>query len=100
MSSSLSLVEQETVILYNNYDKTCTVSTCDRSLIRKLNDLAAEDNLVRVVEQREGYAEYELPKKYVKVRPPRKMTEEQKQKAGERMRAMRKTSEDESNSEE
>ena len=88
MATSLSLEEQETIFLYNQKDKTCFVGTHDRSLINKLNKLSEEDSSVVKIKEKDGYAEFQFPKKYIKVRPPRKMSDEQKESARERMLAI------------
>lgn len=84
----LTLEEQETIFLYNQKNKTCDVSTSDRALIRKLDAIVNDNSEAVKVTSREGYAEYTIPKKWIKVRPPRKMSDEQKALASERMKAI------------
>lgn len=85
----LSRIEQETVILYNQEEPTARISTQDPAFIRKLANLASNNEAVSLVEERTGYAEYVVPKKYIKVFAPRLLTDEQKQVMSERMRIMR-----------
>lgn len=88
MSTKHSKTEQETVILYNQEDKTATICTEDPALMRKLDNLSGVDPRLHVRESRNGYREYEVPKKWVRVSKPREMTDEQRQLSGERMKRL------------
>ena len=86
----LSLAEQETIINYDEEQKTATVYTCRKSLQNRLLKIAeqrpTECKVVKTA--REGAAiEFEVPKKWIKVSPPRVFTrtEEQKRAAAERL---------------
>lgn len=86
----LSLFEQETIINYNDGEKTASVYTHNKSLCRKLDalltDKPEECQLVR--ECHDGQArEYSVPKRWIRVSPPRasNMTPAQRQAAAERM---------------
>ena len=79
--SGLSRYEQETIINYNEDDKTAGVYTHNRALRRKLEQCAEERpeecKLKRV--SREGDAvDYILPKSWVKIKPTRILSEAQK----------------------
>lgn len=82
-------VERETVITYNEQEKTAVVYTCNPVLKRKLDGLTAarpdECKLLRQFPDGIGM-EYEVPKKWVKVSPPRFMSEESKAANAERLR--------------
>lgn len=91
MSTKHSKTEQETVILYNQEDKTATISTEDPALLRKLGDLAQKSTAVLRVEERNGYGEYQLPKSYIKVSAPKQYKEETRQLMAERLRNARRT---------
>lgn len=88
----LSKYEQETIIHYNEEEKTASVYTMNTSLTNKLAKLAEEypDECMRTVTQQDGEGvTYIVPKKWVKVRPPRKMSEEQRIAASERLAKVR-----------
>ncbi len=79
--SGLSRYEQETIINYNEGDKNAGVYTHNRALRRKLEQLAEERptecQLKRV--SRGGEAvDYIIPKSWVKIRPSRILSEEQR----------------------
>lgn len=80
----LSKYEQETIINYNQEEKTATIYTCDRSLISKLNKLSKKDSTIIETNRDEYSRTYILPKKYISVKIPRQLSEEQRQKLAER----------------
>ena len=91
----LTLEEQDTTIEYDNSNYgRANVMSHDRVLSRKLLQLIEDGNtdvkMVRYEEAEDCYF-FEVPKKWVKVSPPRKsnMTEEQRQAVAERLRAAR-----------
>lgn len=86
----LTKYEQETIFNYNQEEKTASCYTHDPSLIRKLDKLAENDEAIIVVREGDGWKEYNLPKKYLKVRPPRKLSDEQREEMANRMKSMRK----------
>lgn len=93
---ALSNYERETVILYNQEEPHATCNTYDRSLIRRLDALVQENEAITVLREGDGWKEYQFPRKWVKVRAPRKLSDEQRQELAERMKsAMRKEHDDE-----
>lgn len=89
MSARLTNDERETLFLYNQASKECGVSTSDPALIRKLDALSEKDPcVVRVCGSKE-YAEYRIPKRYLKVTAPRQYSDEQRQKMRDRLKAAR-----------
>lgn len=70
----ITKLEKETVINYNDAEQTASVYTFNRALQRKLDKLAQEfPDCVRLARKFPGGAvEYELPKKLVAIRKPRK----------------------------
>lgn len=93
---ALSNYERETIILYNQEEPHAVCNTYDRSLIRRLDALVRENEAITVVEEGDGWKEYQFPRKWVKVRAPRKLSDEQRQKLAERMKStMRKEHDDE-----
>jgi len=85
----LSKYEQETIINYNNEEKTASIFTYDKSLIRKLDKMLSEMPDMKLIYRGEDFAEYSLPKKWIKVSFPRQYSDEQRAKMAERMRAAR-----------
>lgn len=86
---NLTKYEQETIINYNNEEKLAYISTYDKSLMRKLDSRIADNPDIKLVKHTEDYAEYTLPKKWIKVSFPRQLSDEQRAEMAERMRAAR-----------
>lgn len=93
-----SRYEMETIINFNEEEKTAHIYTFRKPIIKKLNKLAEERpeecKMVRECNNDGQYsAEYEIPKKWVKINAgslnKRIMTEEQKQAMAERLKDMR-----------
>lgn len=87
---NLTLAEQETIITFDEESKTANVYTCRKALQRRLMQLAIDrpDECKVVKTSREGLAiDFEVPKKWIKVSPPRtvNLTEEQRAKLAERL---------------
>nr|DAL79028.1 MAG TPA: hypothetical protein [Caudoviricetes sp.] len=86
---NLTKYEQETIINYNNEEKTASIFTYDKSLIRKLDKRLAEMSDMKLIRRGEDFAEYSLPKKWIKVTFPRQYSDEQRAEMAERMKAAR-----------
>lgn len=80
--------ERETIITYNEAEPTASVYTMNGAIIRKLDGLAQSrpGDARRVRTYPDGAQEYEVPKKWVKISPPRVYSEEQKNAMAERLR--------------
>jgi hypothetical protein len=78
--------ERETIINYNDEEKEASVYTLNKSLIRRLDGLCQKnpDIFKCTKTQSDGSKEYEFPKKYVSIRAPKILSEEQKLKCKER----------------
>lgn len=77
----LSRYEQETIITYNEEGNTAGVYTHNKALLRRLDKLAQErpdECRLEKVRPDGRAADYILPKAWVRIRPPRRMSEEQK----------------------
>ena len=89
---SISRYEQETSITYNQEEKTAEVYTHNPTLIKKLNKGCElyPDTYHFISENTVGGRVYIIPKKSVRVGLPiiRTMTDEQKQKASDRMKKL------------
>lgn len=86
---SLSKYEQETIINYNNEDKTANIFTYDKSLIRKIESHMSDYPDIKLLRKGEDFAEYTLPKKWVKVGFPRQLSDEQRTEMANRMKLAR-----------
>ena len=80
---SLSKLEQETIILFNEEDSTAEVDTCNKALIRRLDSFCTKSADIACVGGDEYGKRYILPKKWVKVNMPPQLSEEQLQKKRE-----------------
>lgn len=84
---SIPTDEQETVITFSRLDKTAEIYTCDTSFIAKMRKLITKDpEHVVVVRQQDGGIWYNVPKTYVKIRPKRRISDEEKKRAAERIK--------------
>lgn len=86
---NLTKYEQETIINWNNEDKTADIYTYDKSLMRKIDRRLADHPDIKVVKRTEEFAEYKIPKKWIKVAFPRQLTDEQRAEMSARMKAVR-----------
>ena len=88
---NLSNYEKETEILYNQEEGTALVATWHKALINKLRKLAAERDDITCKRDEDEYAEYIIPKTWVKISPPpkRNLTDEQRAAMAERLAAAR-----------
>ena len=91
MSYERTSYEKETVINYNQEEKTALVYTYDKPLIRKLRKLVGERDDVTMKYGDDSCATFVVPKKWIKVSPPKNMnlSEEQRAAVAERMRIAR-----------
>lgn len=80
--------EMETIITFNEKEPTASVYTMNGALIRKLDGLiqSRPNEARRVKTYQDGAQEYEVPKKWVKVQPPRVYSEEQRAVMAARLR--------------
>ena len=89
--SNLSNYERETIINFNEGEQTASVYTYNRKLQNKLNKLVGENPDISVAHQDEECTTFIVPKKWIKVSPPRQVnyTDEQKAAMAERLAAAR-----------
>jgi hypothetical protein len=87
--NNLTKYEQETIINFNAGEQTATVYTRDKAVMRKLDTLVNEyPDVYKLINVTEYDRTYEMPKLYVKYRKPRQMTDEQREKARERIKGL------------
>lgn len=87
--------EAETTVNYNETDAPATVETANAALMRRLLRFAQErPDEVRVVlvstESGNAYARFEVPKKWIKINPPRQVSEQQRAAMSERAKEYQK----------
>ena len=88
---NLSNYEKETEILYNQEENTALVATWHKALINKLRKIAAEREDITCKRDEGEYAEFIVPKTWIKISPPpkRNLTDEQRAAMAERLAAAR-----------
>lgn len=92
MAYTLTQYERETVLTMNEADTEATFYTCSPVWIRRLDKLCTErpESFRELTERRETLEgqtiakTYLFPKEFLKVRPGRNLSEEQRQKLRER----------------
>lgn len=88
-----SRIEQETIFLFNEEEKTASVYTFNKSLQKKLAILAKERPeecyLDKPQNTLDGAVEYIVPKKWIKIRANRILSDEERAALSERAKIMR-----------
>ena len=88
---------KETVVGYVDEDNYASFTSAEKKWINKILKLKAERpeqvDIKAYPEDNQGYIYAHLPKKWLKVSPPRQVSEEQKAAAAERFKAMRENKE-------
>lgn len=80
----MRLEERETTVNYTDADTVATVMSYNAAMAARLKRLLAEHpDEVTLVWESEGGVEVRVPKKWVRVSPPRKLSEEQLEAARE-----------------
>lgn len=88
MSYTLSLYERETIINFNEAESTAGIYTHNIALSNKLLKLSQTEPDLRIIRQSNDMLEVEVPKKWIRVSPPKKLSEESRQKMAERLHAI------------
>lgn len=84
----LTSEEKETIIVFNECDKTADIETFNKSLIKqaqKAKEMYPEQVVIKPID--EEICTITLPKKWIKIRAPRIITDEQRAILAERARA-------------
>lgn len=82
--------EQETVILFNEEEKEASVYTHNKSLINKLLGLCKKyPEEYKLKTEDEHSKTFKIPKRYITIRQPRTLTQEQKEKLQENVKKAR-----------
>lgn len=72
--------EQETIISYNQEEKVAYCYTHDRALMRRLDELCEKHKEITLVRDDDGVREHTFPKKWIKVRAPKQLSNELREK--------------------
>lgn len=87
----LSPIEKETIILFNEGEQTAECYTHNSKLIKQLAKLCEErsDEVALSSKNASGGCTFTLPKQWVKIRPKRIVSEEERARRAETMRRTR-----------
>ena len=85
MSYTLSLYERETIINFNEAESTAGIYTHNVALRNKLLKLSQTETELRIIRQSEDMLEVDVPKKWIRVSPPKKLSKETRQKMADRL---------------
>lgn len=86
-AGNLTSLERETIITYNNAENTANCFTLSLPVRRRLLQLAKEyPEEVHINKQEEDMIDVDVPKSWVKIRPPRRLSDEQRAALAERGR--------------
>lgn len=82
----LTKYEMETIYNYNQEDPLASCYTMDKALMRRLDALAEKHKEITIVRESKGAREYTFPKKWIKVRAPKELSDEQRENMAKRAR--------------
>ena len=84
---------KETVVGYTDADEYASFTSAEKKWINKILKLKAEHpdkvDIKAYPEDNQGYIYAHLPKKWLKISPPRQMSEEQRAAMAERLKTIR-----------
>lgn len=84
--ANITKYEMETVVNYNAGEQVATVYTRDKSVMRRLDRLVADyPDSYKLLSQTEVDKTYSMPKSYITYRKLRTVSNEQREKARQRM---------------
>lgn len=87
MDYKLSNYERETIVNFNEEESIASIYTCSKALIRKLDTYCKKrPDLYKLDEEDSPSKTYTFPKKYISIRLPKVLTEEQRKQLIERGR--------------
>ena len=93
MKTGLSRYEQETVINFNEGEERAIIDTFNGRLIRKLESILKQrpEDIEVLRAPGENGAAYSFPKSWIKINTPRVMSDEMRDRACQRLRALRRS---------
>lgn len=77
----LTSYERETIINFNEEEKTASVYTYNKSLRNKLNKLVGVNPDIHVIRSSDEMSEFEVPKNWIKISPPKQLNLSDEQRA-------------------
>jgi len=78
--SKMLAIERETIILFNEAETTAEIEAHNPIMKRRLDNIRRERPEDITLAQRDKYADtYIFPKKWIKIIPPRRATEKQRE---------------------
>lgn len=80
----LTKTELETQINFNEEDGTASIETPNRALIHNLDKLCQKSKEITCVRRFENFKTYICPKKWIKVRAPKKISDEKRSELAEK----------------
>lgn len=84
--------EQETIVNYNAGEDTATIYTRDPAVMRKIDALVnGFPTVYKLIRATDYDRTYEMPKSYITYRKPRNISDEQRERARERIRQINST---------
>lgn len=93
----MTLIEKETTVNFNESDDPATVETYNKALLNRLEKLSsAQPDACRLVYKPPdgSYARYAVPKKWVKISPPKKVSDEQREAMRQRAQTLSRQKQD------
>lgn len=87
----LTSYERETIINFNEEEKVASVYTYNKSLRNKLNKLLGVNQDIHLIRSSDEMSEFEVPKSWIKVSPPKQvnLSDEQRAAIAARLQASR-----------
>jgi len=85
---SLSPYERETVVSLNDGEDTAAIVSSQSTVWTRMARRGVEPDRVETMDGRVVTKFFTVPKSWIKIGPPRRIGEDQKRAAGERMRAL------------
>lgn len=86
MKNNLTKYELETTISYNQDEKNAICYTCDRAMISRLDKLCEVSSKITVLKTDDYSKTYIFPKKWVKIKKPRELSDEKRKELAKRAR--------------
>lgn len=83
----LTKYEKETIILFNEEETEASIYTHNKRLLSRLAGFDEKSDDCYLEKSGDGFAEYKVPKTWIKINMPRQYSKEQRQKMAERARA-------------
>ena len=77
----LTSYERETIINFNEEEKVASVYTYNKSLRNKLNKLLGVNQDIHIIRSSDEMSEFEVPKSWIKVSPPKQVNLSDEQRA-------------------